>query len=357
MASVRDTQLADLLAVRRQKTEGEGEANCVVSPGKPLPVDPALNPEDWKGSPEEFEEACRLYQEALAADRIRRPSAQSYPSQEKKVGRLEPDPGSPSWNAKADPKLSPERLPKVSLVFGDSPHCCEPASGVAAKVEPEARSSSDPPVVGKELDGLDLGPSSSSIAIDWKQELVDCLPRERAIEIIDHMSRCERDRMKAAESVQRLTVEVDSLHKAEAAALRHRNASVQGARCCSCRTLMLTVFLASVVALLAGSTGGADGAAATAAALLDAAINGPGRLCMTPLMPLFGRGHRVAGIRHLVAPQASAIPSPQEEVAKPTGTACDDGHIARLETENEEMREQLARLQNDIDDAIHNGRD
>jgi len=231
---------------------------------------------------------------------------------------------------------------------------------------------------------------------EWQFEILNSLPRERAVALVDHLRRTERERIKASSMAQRLQrtngeleralqVTTDKLRETDPAGLEAvlaagalSSSSKPRRAGCFCRIIHgLTVLAVVLVA-------GLGLAVATGVLPMDAlhqARRGWTRLMSDDWAPPVAAPNREAapsttspGPPALLgdARQAPLIESGVETAGdgkvrettvremtlrETTTREYDPANYARLVREHEQMEAQLQRLWMDIDDAVHKGQE
>lgn len=288
--------IADLGPILKQRllsSEGERGEHCAIHPGIQLPVDPSLHWDDWKGSPEEFQEACRRYAEAVAAV--------EYAAALQEVGQLPPWPAARSRSAAPASELPPPRRRRGART-------AHGGAGGAGTVHGDAEGSAEGgEAVSEDAVKLTEGSLAELRAI--------CSSRGTGLRALCWF--CA-----GVSLIPLLAVALAAL-TGEACRLTPMDALLPG---------VATARESARYWALAALGGSRDCARTTGAPPL-----GPAAALRS--FDLGGDGHRTMG-------GASG-----EEGGD------DTAEVVRLREENDQMRWHLARLQMDIDDAMHNGRD
>lgn len=175
---------------------------------------------------------------------------------------------------------------------------------------------------------------AGKLEYEWQFEIMNSLPRERAIALVHYLQHVEQERALASAAAKRLQQANRELER------RLRSGPGAALWCCS-RVLCLVVLVFPLLALLAAPYLGALGLEAPSARGIAAALpEGWAEGAEALEAALRSRG---------LSPWAGA------SCAAPLGVSADE--LRKLQVEHEAMSAQLSGMQADIDDAVHKGQD
>lgn len=209
-----------------------------------------------------------------------------------------------------------------------------------------------------------VGPSGENSEYEWPFEILSHFPHEKAVSLMEHLQRTELQRAKASSLATKLADEVEKLEKE----LREANisssrrsqtvSSDNWRRLFSCLSFLAVLIVASL-AILAWFTQDAGPLFATVVArarsplraLAVGIANDSHELCS--LRPSLDDDELRLKLRACEAKLKVAAPSAS---IQNVSTDYDPDTLHQMLSDYDVMKEQLSRLWNDIDDAVHNGR-
>lgn len=279
--------------------------------------------------------------------------------------------GTPTTQPQVTPSVSARssaaRLLQPGGVYGliGSPH-------FPMHTPPQSRSAS--PSSSKHRRTQDFDPlgedESDKLQYEWQFEILNHMPREKAIHLVDHLRRTERERAQAnllAEQLQRSNKELQKQLDASAQNLLQLQAaavSSQRGICCCCLRLLLMALL------LLGAAGAA--VLATAHGLLPLPPEVAQLLNQTSVKQQLNGARCPASYELTSITEALDASRKQTQelqrqldscsqalLEKPdiSATCVEPSVLQKCMEENHEMKIVWERLQDDISDAMHKGRD